>query len=68
MASETLWYAAIPHENLFREGALIRRADVRLEAYVNRHGDLSFLREGHQSRQRIERAGLGRLSFGLAAP
>jgi hypothetical protein len=60
---ETVWYAVIPHGNLSREGALIRRADVRFRAYTDRHGDLSFLCEGHQPRHWIERVGFCRLSL-----
>jgi Ti-type conjugative transfer relaxase TraA len=49
------------------EGALIRRADVRLSMGSAAHGDLSLLGEGDLPRGRLERRGRRRLSFGLAA-
>jgi hypothetical protein len=53
------------HPEIFsREGALIRRADVRFDG--SRNGDLPFFRKGHLPCVRILGAGGGCLSLGLA--
>ena len=40
-----MWHHAIPRENLFCEGALIRRSDVALLRVERVYGDLPLLSE-----------------------